>query len=136
MTPASPKPIVYVEANWVAACVVTHDDHHQAARNLLQRARIGECELRIALAAVLESKHAVGTAWNRLLKQLEALRNSVTRAYRNGAAPLKRIDAALDKVLQEQSVSEYIKQRGDCATAARGVTVLAGSRRAVAESSC
>jgi transposase len=28
------------------------------------------------------------------------------------------------------------KQRGDCATAARGVTVLAGSRRAVAESSC
>lgn len=67
-------PIVYVEANWVVACVVAHDDAHKSARRLLGQARNGECELRIPEAAILESRSAVANALRRFYKPLRTFR--------------------------------------------------------------
>ncbi|WP_129578325.1 MULTISPECIES: hypothetical protein [Sorangium] len=89
-------PIVYVEANWVVAFVVAHDDAHKSSMRLLEQAKNGDCELRIPRAAVLESRGAVANAIRRFYKPFEEVRNAVAKAYRNGVAELNHIEASMN----------------------------------------
>ncbi len=89
-------PIAYVEANWVVAHVIAHDDAHKAASRLLHQARAGECELRIPHAAVLESRDAVANAIRRFYEPFEKMRNAISKAFRNGVSDLNQIEAAMD----------------------------------------
>lgn len=107
MTHASSLPIAYVETNWVVACVVTHDKEHERARQLLENARSGLCEIRIPLAAVLESKHSVGSVSVRPSKQIAELRNTITKDYRKGEEALRKIDQAIQQALEDPTVRAY-----------------------------
>lgn len=89
-------PIVYVEANWVVACVVAHDDAHRSAMALLERARRGDCELRIPRVAVLESRSAVANTIRRFHKTFTEVQNAIAKAYRNGVAALSELEATLN----------------------------------------
>lgn len=101
----SSLPIVYVEANWVVAHVIAHDDVHKGAVRLLQQARAGECELRIPRVAVLESREAVANAIRRFYEPFEKMRNAISKAFRNGVGDLNQIEAAMEHV----AVRAYMK---------------------------
>ena len=108
MPATNPLPIVYVETNWIAACVVMHDDHHKAASTLLQQAMNGECELRVPQAAVLESRTTVAKVQSRLFKPLEEARNAITKAYRNSVTDVKPIVDAIKTALEQPGVRDYM----------------------------
>lgn len=102
---ADQPPLVYVESNWVIAHALAHDDAHKSATRLLQQAEAGECELRIPLAAVLESRGSLANAMRRLYEPLERVRNTLHKAYRNGIAELNKVEVALADV----AAHAYIK---------------------------
>lgn len=51
--------VVYVETNWLVACVLPHDKWRQGARELLDAAEKGTCTLRLPEVAFLEGPHVV-----------------------------------------------------------------------------
>jgi hypothetical protein len=103
-------PDVYVETNWICACVVMHDDHHKAAKTLLKQAMNGECELRVPQAAVLESRTTVARVQGRLFKPLEEARNAIIKAYRNTVTDVKPIEDAIANALTQPGVRDYMNR--------------------------
>ena len=93
------------------------------------------------LVGLLPRKRGPRRAHKLSPKVVQFLLETLNNEPLDSASLVKLIGRRFKISVHQRSVERALerakkKQRGDCATAARGVTVLAGSRRAVAESSC
>jgi predicted nucleic acid-binding protein len=91
-----PSAIVYCETNWLVALAFPHHQHHRLARDLLERARRSECELRLPYAALLEAPHPINEEGKRLANAFTVLRDELANAVVNGEAAFSVITTALN----------------------------------------
>lgn len=77
-------PIVYVETNWIIACVFPHDQRFEHATALLAQASSGACELRIPLIAFIEAEGTMDVCSASFSKALEDIENKLQNARNAG----------------------------------------------------
>jgi predicted nucleic acid-binding protein len=90
-----PKPIAYCETNWIVALAFPHHQHHRFARDLLERASRGECEIRLPYAALLEARLPIVTEGKRISEAFAHLRDELANAVQNGHSHFAVVAAAL-----------------------------------------
>jgi hypothetical protein len=78
------KPIVYVETNWIIACLFPHDQHFEKAINLLTLATNGTCELRIPEIAFIEAETTMNDRSASFSQELTELENKLRIARAAG----------------------------------------------------
>ena len=78
------KPIVYVESNWIIACLFPHDQRFEHATALLTQATNGACELRIPLIAFIEAEGTMDVCGASFSKGLEDIENKLQNARSAG----------------------------------------------------
>jgi hypothetical protein len=88
--------IVYVETNWLVACVLPHDEWGSDARTLLQDHETGLCELRIPEVSFLEARHVVEEKTKQHAKAVA----DTSANLRHAASNLKPGDPRRDELRQ------------------------------------
>ncbi|MEO7034422.1 MAG: hypothetical protein ABI548_11015 [Polyangiaceae bacterium] len=99
-------PIVYCETNWIVALAFPHHQLHRAAKDLRDRARRGECDLRVPLASLLEARGTLSDVANQLSGAFANLRNSLATASSNGVSAF----AEIARALQSDVVDQYAQR--------------------------
>ncbi len=79
-----PKPIIYCETNWIVSLAFQHHQKHKEASELLERARAGEFELRLPIAAILEAPRPIEDEARQFTKTWDAFRAQIQHAFENG----------------------------------------------------
>ena len=93
-----PKPIIYCETNWIVSLVLQHHQHHQTAKNLLERAKNGDVDLRCPETALIEAPRPIDdeirqfpNSWIRFLDQVQ-------QASQNGFNDFDTISQKKDEI--------------------------------------
>lgn len=114
------KPIVYVETNWIIACLLPHDQSFEKAINLIALATNGICELRIPQIAFIEAegtmKSRVDALSNELIKVEDQLQNARKSGFdigtytRQGATAYLQQDRQpiLDSLKSNPAISIFV----------------------------
>jgi predicted nucleic acid-binding protein len=79
--------IVYVETNWLVACVLPHHAYRHEGLGLLDAAERGECALRIPKVAFVEARHVVERETQDHAKAVNTVSSSFEAAARNLGRP-------------------------------------------------
>jgi predicted nucleic acid-binding protein len=77
-------PIVYVETNWIIACLFPHDQRHKNATTLLEQAGRGECELRVPQIAFIEAEGTMKAQAASFSNGLKDIQNKLQNARNAG----------------------------------------------------
>lgn len=87
---------IYVETNWLIACVLPHHELRTEALRLLADADAGKCQLRIPEVAFLEARHVVQRETKDHAKAIKTTAESLMSAARSaGRSDLRNLAHAL-----------------------------------------
>lgn len=77
-------PIVYVETNWLIACLFPHEQRFKDAIELLAQANNGQCELRVPHIAFIEAEATMEANVNNFTRELEGFEEKLRNARKAG----------------------------------------------------